>query len=167
MKSIIFALVGVILYAIQNTIIDVKLKQYSTVSLLMGLYIILLPLAVGLFLYQKFTGQAVIIPSGSSFKILAAVAIMFFVTDFFYIGAYTSGGNVVVITILLVLMPVIGALIKFMWVKEIPTPYHFAGFIFAMIAVIFIAIGNSKKPVVITSNEQKPEIQVILTQDIR
>jgi drug/metabolite transporter (DMT)-like permease len=146
MKSIIYALIGIILYAVQNTIIDVRLKQYSTVSLLVGMYIILLPLGVGLFLYQKYMGQAMITPSGNDFKIVAFVAAMFFIGDFFYVGAYTSGGNVVTITILLVLMPVIGGLMKFWWLKESPTPYHFVAFVCAALAIVFIALGDSKKP---------------------
>jgi len=154
MKPVIYAFIGIVLYAIQNTIIDVKLKQHSTVGLLMGIYIILLPLAAGLFFYQKLSGQSMSIPTGSSFKILAAVAVMFFVADFFYVGAYTSGGNVVVITIMLVLMPVIGTFMKFVWIKERPTMYHFVGFILATCAVICIAIGNSKKTPIIAMEEQ-------------
>ncbi len=159
MKSIVFALIATILYAIQNTLIDVKLKQYSTVSLLLGFYLILLPLGIAMFLFMKFTGQPISIPSGEGIKIVAVVAISFFVADFFFVGAYTSGGNVVTITIILVLMPVIGAIIKFLWVKEIPTSYHIVGFIFAALAVTFIAIGNSKKPISI--EEATPDQQMI------
>jgi drug/metabolite transporter (DMT)-like permease len=146
MKSIVYALIGIVLYGIQNAVIDVKLKQFSTVSLLLGMYAVLFPLALCLFFYQKYTGNPVMVPDWGSFGIVAAVAIMFFIADFFYIGAYTMGGNVVVITIMLVLMPVIGALIKFIWVKEVPTSYHIAGFILATAAVICVAIGNVKKP---------------------
>ncbi len=158
MKPIVFALIGIVLYAIQNTLIDVKLKGYPTVSILLGFYIILLPLAFGLFLYQKIIGQPVAIPSGNALKTLAAIAVMFFVADFFYIGAYNSGGNVVVVTILLVLMPVLGALIKFVWVKEVPTTYHIASFVCAAIAVVFIAIGNIKKPAEIPK-QQEPSMK--------
>jgi drug/metabolite transporter (DMT)-like permease len=147
MKTILFALVGIILYAIQNTIIEVKLKQYSTISLLVGWYMVLLPLAVGLYVYQKLAGIPVISPHGSDFKMLAAVAAMFFIADFFYIGAFTSGGDVVTITILLTLMPVVAALLKFIWVKDVPTPFHLAAFLCAVCAVVLVAIGNSKKPI--------------------
>jgi drug/metabolite transporter (DMT)-like permease len=146
-KSIVYAIIGIVLYAIQNVIIDVKLKQYSTISLLLGFYLALLPLAGLLFVYQKYFGDGVVVPSGDALKIVAVVAVMFFIADFFYLGAYTSGGNVVVVTILLVLMPIIGALLKFLWVKEVPTLYHIASFVFATLAVVFIAIGNSKKTV--------------------
>jgi drug/metabolite transporter (DMT)-like permease len=144
MKTIIYAIVGIVLYAIQNAIIDVKLKQHSTVGILLGLYITLLPLAAGLFLWQKASGQPVGIPSGKSFIILASVAVMFFVADFFYIGAYTSGGNVVTVTIVLALMPVIGGLIKFFWVRDVPNVWQVISFGFALLAVICIAIGNTK-----------------------
>lgn len=146
MKSIIYALIGVILYAVQNTIIDVRLKQYSTVSLLVGWYVVLLPLAAGLYLYSRYVGSPTVFPIGSDLKLLGAVAVMFFIADFFYIGAFTAGGNVVAITILLVLMPVIGALMKFVWVKEAPSAYHLWGFVFAVFAVVFVAVGDAKKP---------------------
>jgi drug/metabolite transporter (DMT)-like permease len=147
MKTTLFALIGVIMYAIQNTIIDVRLKQYSTVSLLIGWYGVLLPLAVGLFVYQKIIGSPVVIPTGSNLWMLVAVAVMFFVADFFYIGAYTAGGDAVTITILLAMMPVVAALMKFVWVKEIPTFYHVVGFICALFAVGFVAVGNAKRPI--------------------
>lgn len=151
MKSFIYALIGIILYAVQNTIIDVRLSKYSTVNLLVGWYVVLLPLAVGLYFYQKFFGTPAEMPAGSDLSLLVAVAVMFFIADFFYIGSFTAGGNVVTITILLVLMPVIGSLMKFVWVREVPTSYHFAAFFFAFLAVVFIAVGNSKKPIKIES----------------
>ena len=154
MKSIVYACIAIMLYAIQNTIIDVKLKNNSTASLLLVFYIVLLPLAIGLFCYQKLSGQAVTIPQGNTLWIVVAVAVMFFVADFFYFGAYTSGGDVATITIILVLMPVVSALIKFLWVKDVPTPYHMIGFVFAAISVIFILIGNSKKATKLTTEEQ-------------
>lgn len=147
MKSVIYALIGISLYSIQNAIIDVKLKQFSTVSLLLTFYMVLFPMAAGLFAYQKLFGQPVAMPSGGSLALAASVAVMFFIADFFYIGAYTKGGGVVVITIMMVLMPVIGGLIKFVWVQDMPTPYHFAAFIFAALAVTCVAVGNKKKPI--------------------
>ncbi|MEY2640871.1 MAG: hypothetical protein RL150_264 [Candidatus Parcubacteria bacterium] len=145
MKTTLYALIGIVLYAIQNAIIDVKLKQYSPTGILLGFYIILLPLALGLFLWQKASGQPVGIPTGKPFLILSLVAVMFFIADFFYIGAYTSGGNVVTVTILLSLMPVIGGIIKFFWVRDVPNGWQVTSFGFALIAVICIAIGNTRK----------------------
>ncbi len=144
-KSIIYALVGLTLYAVQNTIIDVKLKQYSTLSLLVGFYLVMLPGGLILLAVQKYTGEKLILPSGDSLKLVVFVALAFLIADFFYVGAYTSGGSAVPITILAALVPVVCAIIKFVWVKEVPTRYHLAGFVCALLAVAFIAIGNSKK----------------------
>jgi drug/metabolite transporter (DMT)-like permease len=148
-KSIVYALIGIVCYAITNTIIDVRLKQYSTISLLVGWYIVLFPLTLGLYLYQRSMGAPTRLPSGNDLSFLVLVAMIYFIADYFYIGAFTVGGtsNVVTITILLVLMPVIAALIKFVWVKESPTPYHFAAFACALLAVLFVAMGDLKKPV--------------------
>jgi drug/metabolite transporter (DMT)-like permease len=158
MKSIVYALIGICMYAVQNVIIDVKLKQYSTATLLMSFYIVLLPLGAGLFFYQKMRGQQVIVPDKDAVLLIAAVAAMFFFADFFYIGAYTKGGNAVTITILAVLMPVLCAVMKFLWVREIPTRYHFIGFLFAALAITFVAVGNSKKPVEISKSSEAQEV---------
>ncbi len=85
-------------------------------------------------------------PSGNLLLLAGAVGLMFLLADFFYIGAYTSGGSAVPITILAALVPVVCAIMKFVWVKEIPTRYHLAGFACALLAITFIAIGNAKKP---------------------
>lgn len=150
MKPILFALMAVILYAIQNVLIDVKLKQYSTIALLLGFYLVLLPLGLIAFIYLKSTGQPVVLPSGDGLKILVVVAVLFFVADVLYVGAYTSGGEVVSITILAVLMPVVGAIVKYIWVKEPPTKYHVAGLICAALAITFVGIGNLKKPAAVS-----------------
>jgi len=158
MKSILLALIGIILYAVQNVIIDVRLKQYSTASLLLGWYVVLLPLAVGLYLYQKQAGASLVMPVGRDLVYMIVVAGMFFVADFFYIAAYTHGGNAVTITILLVLMPVVAALMKFVWVQEVPTQYHLAGFVLALLAVLCIAAGDSKRPLEITIASTSSEV---------
>lgn len=145
MRSVIYALVGIVMYAITNTIIDVRLKQYSTVGLLISWYIVLLPLTLGLYLYQRFAGKPTTLPSGNDVWFLLAVGVVFFVADFFYIGAFTAGGNAVTITILAVLLPVIVALIKFFWIKETPTLYHLAAFVCALLAVAFIAVGTQSR----------------------
>ena len=76
--------IGVVLYVVQNVLIDVKLKEYSTVSLLR------------LLSHAFATGTGHSVPeiygprsscsNGDALKVVAAVAFMFFVADFFYIG---------------------------------------------------------------------------------
>lgn len=151
MKAVLFALIGIVLYAIQNTIIDVRLSHYKTAELLIGWYVMMLPLGAAYFLYQRFLGGGATIPAGTDFLIVAATAVMFFVADYFYLGAYTKyGGGVVTVTIVAVLMPVLGAALKFAWVGEKPTWYHAAAFLCAALAVVFVALGNKHRSTAIT-----------------
>jgi drug/metabolite transporter (DMT)-like permease len=158
MKPFLFAFFAIILYAVQNALIDEKLRRYSTASLLVGFYLVMLPLG-GLFLgYMKATGKPIEVPVGNHLWILIAVAVMFFLADLLYLGAYTNGGNAIMITILVVLVPVLVALIKFVWFKYTPTNYHIASFFFALLSIVFIAIGNNKKEKEQKTNDS-PQIQ--------
>ena len=143
-KAIIYALIGVVLYGVQNAIIDVKLKQYSTVSLLVWFYLALLPCGLLLLGFQKYTGQEIVAPKGGDLWAMVAVGVMFFIADYFYLGAYTNGSDVVTITLLLVLMPVIGAAVKFLWVGERPNLCHLAAFACATLAVVFVALAAKR-----------------------
>jgi drug/metabolite transporter (DMT)-like permease len=135
------------MYGLQNAIIDVKLRQYSTVGLLIGWYLTMLPMGLLLFAYQKYSQQEVVLPPYDALKIVGAVAIMFFIADFFYIGAFTNGGDALTITILALIVPLVVAITKFVWVGEAPTKYHLVAFACAVLTVVFVAIGNMKKPV--------------------
>ena len=145
MKSIIYAIIGLIMYGLQNAIIDVKLKEFSVLSLLVGFYLVLLPLGLLLFAYQWFFGEKMVLPPREAMYLVAAVAAMFFVADFFYVAAFTNGGNAIAITILAALVPVVVAITKFVWVREVPTAYHVVGFTFALAAVACVALGNMKE----------------------
>jgi drug/metabolite transporter (DMT)-like permease len=144
MKPIILASIGIVFYTMSNVIMDVKLKQYSIFSILLWLYIFCTPIALSGLIYQKLMGQGLVFPAGKVLLLIAVVGLMFIVGDILYLGAFKKS-NVVALTSLLALMPVVAAITKFVWVGEIPTTYHFGGFAFAAVAVILIAIGNSKK----------------------
>jgi drug/metabolite transporter (DMT)-like permease len=153
MKTILLPLAGIVLYTILNTIIEVKLKHLQTTSLMCGLYIVLLPVVTGIFLMNKRLDPSMSLPTGNTRWIVVGVALMFLLADYLYYGSFSRGGNVVTITTLLVLMPVISGIIKFVWVKESPSPYHISAIIFATIAVILVALGNTKKTVSIVDTE--------------
>ena len=147
------------MYSILNTIIEVKLKHLPTFSLLCTLYLILLPVVTTIFLIQKRIDPSMSFPTGDTLWVVAAVAVMFLIADYMYYGAFAKGGNVVTITTLLVLMPVLSGLLKFLWVKELPTPYHFGAVVLAAGAVILVAIGNTKKsPAVAESTQITPVV---------
>lgn len=141
-RPIVYAFVAMWLYGLQNVIIEVKLAKYTTMALLLFWYFAMVPLALAGLGYMYFTGQSIAIPNRTDAVIATAVAVMFFFADFFYVGAYTNGGSVLVVTTMVVLFPAIAQLIKFLWVGGSWNYYHIFGYLFAALAVILISKGS-------------------------
>lgn len=145
MKPIAFALIAAVLYASQNLVMEARLKQYSVPVILIGYYVTMLVLAVATVCHLRVAGKPIAFPPSSQLWVLGAVVVTCFVADMLYVGAYAAGGNVVVITMMLILMPVFSALVKFLVHGEAPTGYHVAGFTCAALAVTCVALGNRAK----------------------
>lgn len=142
-KPFVYAFLGMCLYAAQNVIIEVRLAKYTTMALLLYWYFTLLPLAVAGLAYMYLSGQTIAMPNRSDVVLIVAVGVMFFFADLFYIGAYTNGGDLLVVTTLGVLFPAVALLIKYLWVGGNVNYYHLSGYIFAAIAVILIGRGSA------------------------
>jgi hypothetical protein len=106
-------------------------------------YFTLAPLAAVGIGYLYLTGQNLTMPSRLDVPIVIAVGVLFFVADLFYVGAFTSGGNLLAITTLVVLFPAIAQLIKFAWVGGRLNYYHLVGYILAAVAIILIGKGSA------------------------
>lgn len=141
-RPVVYAFLAMWLYALTNVAIEVKLSKYTTMALLLYWYFTLAPLAVAGIGYMYLTGQSIVMPNRNDAAIAIAVAAVFFFADFFYIGAYTSGGSLLAVTTLVVLFPAIAQLIKFAWVGGSPNYYHMFGYLLAAIAVILIGKGS-------------------------
>ena len=142
-RPVVYAFLAMWLYAFTNVVIEVKLSKYTTMALLLYWYFTLAPLAVAGFGYMYLTGQKIAMPSGSDAGMAIAVAAVFFLADFFYIGAYTNGGSLLAVTTLVVLVPAMAQLIKFAWVGGSPNYYHMFGYLLAAIAVVLISKGSA------------------------
>ena len=142
-RPVLYAFVAMCLYALQNVLLEVRLSKYSTMGLLMYWYFTLAPLAVAGMGYLYLTGQNLTLPSRPDAPIVVAVGALFFVADLFYVGAYTSGGNLLAITTLVVLFPAIAQLIKFAWVGGTMNYYHVIGYLLAALAIILIGKGSA------------------------
>ena len=141
-RPVLYAFVAMCLYALQNVLLEVRLSKYSTMGLLVYWYFTLAPLAALGIGYLYLTGQNLAMPSRLDVPIVIAVGALFFVADLFYVGAYTSGGNLLAITTLVVLFPAIAQLIKFAWVGGRLNYYHLVGYILAAIAILLIGKGS-------------------------
>lgn len=142
-KPVVYAFLAMWLYAFSNVVIEVKLAKYTTMALLLYWYFTLAPLAVAGLGYMYLSGQKIVVPGGSDAWMAIAAAVVFFFADYFYIGAYTSGGSLLAVTTLVVLFPAIAQLIKFVWVGGSPNYYHLAGYLLAAIAVVLISKGSA------------------------
>lgn len=141
-RPVVFAFLAMWLYALTNVILEVKLSKYTTMGLLLFWYFTLLPLALAGIGYMRLTGQTIVLPDRTDALIAIGVAAVFFFADYFYIGAYTSGGSLLAITTLVILFPVIAQFIKYLWVGGDVNLYHLFGYVLAAIAVFLIGKGS-------------------------
>lgn len=142
MKSILFALLALFLFAVQNVILEQKLAKYTAETLLVYFYLIMLPLAFLLLAYARITNQTIEPPFGNAVLIVLGTGLILFLANFFYINAYTSGGNLLTITTIVILFPVFASVIKFAWVGGLPNLYQIGGYILAVAAVFLTIKGN-------------------------
>ena len=142
-RPVVYALLAMWLYAFSNVAIEVKLSKYTTMALLLYWYFTLAPLAVAGLGYMYLTGQNIVMPGRSDAMWAVAVAAVFFFADYFYIGAFTSGGSLLAVTTLVVLFPAIAQLIKFAWVGGNLNHYHLFGYLLAAVAVVLIGKGSA------------------------
>ncbi|MBW2991357.1 hypothetical protein KY348_06685 [Candidatus Woesearchaeota archaeon] len=145
MKPILFVCIAVLLYSITNLVIEQKLSQYDTASLLVFFYIVMLPLAFSRFLYVKHTKPETVFPSGKVILIALGIGFIYFFADYFYVGAFSDvvGGKLIMITSLFITFPVVASVMKYFWTRKLPNIYHVIAYLLAVLAVLFALKGNS------------------------
>lgn len=142
MKPIVFVFLAVILYAFQNVLLEQKLSKFTASGLLVYFYLCMLPLAFFAVGYLKITGQEISLPRGHFIALTLVGGIIYFLADFFYLSAYTSGGSVFTVTTIMMLFPLMASVVKFFWVGGVPNPCQIFGYIFGVLAVIFVVKGS-------------------------
>jgi len=140
MKSIIFTCIAVGFYAITNIVFEQKLVRYSIGAIMTHFSIGTLICSLAMLIWEK-TTQSSALPPKTEIPLICGVAILFFLADYFYIGAYKLGGNVFTITTIFVTFPAFAALIKFLWIGSLPNIYQIAGYCLAVISVFLFVKG--------------------------
>ena len=143
MKPILYACAAMILYAFQNVILEQKLAKYTTAPILFYFYLAMLPLAVILVIFLRASEQTLVWPSGIAIAITLGVGIVYFFADYCFISAYTSGGNVMTVMIMVMMFPVFASIVKYFWVGALPNHYQIASYLFAVVSVLLLAKGNN------------------------
>jgi len=143
MQAVVYALIGIFLYATQNIILDVKLRQYSAAAVVLMFYIGTFPLAIAAIVSMKVAGQSIVWPTGSGLWFALAAGVVFFFADYFYVAAYTSAaGNVFAVTVCAALMPVFVAALAIVLTGTAPNAYQMCGILCAIVAVYLVAKGS-------------------------
>lgn len=91
----------------------------------------------------KTTDAAYDFPVGGDLLMLMLMGVVFAIADYFFIGAYTNGGSLLVVTSIVTLFPVIASLIKFLLTRNIPNLWQISGYACAAVAVFLVAKGST------------------------
>jgi len=145
MKPIILGLIAVILYGLGNVLLEQKLFKFHNLTILAVAFPVML---VFTFIFRQIlaansTDVSLKFPTtGYDWWMFVFFGAVIFLANYCYTGAFTSGGNLLVISSLLILTPVTAVAFRTFWVREMPNFYHISAFVFAAIAVFLAAKGN-------------------------
>lgn len=142
MKTVIFVVIAAVVYAIQNVILEQKMSKYSQPAILVYFYLLMLPVVCIWLLQMKLTHQPIVAPTGTMIWLALGLGAMYLIADACYLTAFTLGGNVITITTILVMMPVVASAIKFVWTGSLPNSYQVVGYLAAVAAVLLMAKGS-------------------------
>jgi len=148
-KALVYAILAPIMYALGNVLLEHKFSKFNNLTILVAYGSVIVALAVIARFLTMNTDLSYNFPVGSDLWFLLALGVIFFAGDFFFIGAYTNGGDLVTITILMILFPVFASLFKFTGsfvIQEMvyapPNLWQISGYVLAAVAVLLIVKGN-------------------------
>jgi drug/metabolite transporter (DMT)-like permease len=148
-KAVLYAMLAPILYALANVILEYKFSKFNNLSLMVIYGTVIVTLAIITRTIVRGTDPAFNFPNGSELYLLLALGAIFFLADYFFIGAYTNGGDLLTITILTILFPVFASIFKFLgsliisdMVSTPPNIMQISGYILAAIAVLLVVKGS-------------------------
>lgn len=142
MKPVVYVGLAVLLYAATNLVLEQKLSKFHSSIILLYAYPVMLIMTVMWCGRLKMCDPQTKLPTSTLIPVLAGTAIAWFFADFFFIGAYHKGANMITVTTIFSLLPVFGAFLKYVWTRETPTIYHVIGWLMASAAVILVTKGE-------------------------
>jgi drug/metabolite transporter (DMT)-like permease len=85
-------------------------------------------------------------PTGTMLLLALVLGLIYTVGDWFFVSAYNKGGDLVTITCITVLIPVVASLLKFGITKSLPNLWQVSGYVLAAGAIVLVAKGSVVKP---------------------
>lgn len=148
-KALVFAVLAPVFYALGNVVLEHKFSKYNNLTIMIATYSFIIALAIIVRHAVKTGDPSFNFPAGNELWLgVAGLALILFCADYFFIGAYTNGGDLATITFLTILFPVFASFFKFFGSKFIPGMVYvqpnywlIAGYVLAAVAVLCIIKG--------------------------
>jgi drug/metabolite transporter (DMT)-like permease len=145
MKPIVFTLVATACYAVCNVLLELKFSKLNALTLMIVYASVIWISAVGLRQLVKTNDPSFGFPVGTMLLVAIGLGLIYTIGDYFFVSAYTSGGDVITITCITVLIPVVASLLKFGITKQLPNLWQVSGYVLAAAAVVLVAKGSISK----------------------
>jgi uncharacterized membrane protein len=145
MKPVLFTLIATACYAICNVLLDVKFSRLNALTLMIVYASVIWISAFGVRQLVKTEDPSFSFPTGSLLFLAIVLGLIYATGDYFFVSAYTNGGDVVTITCITVMIPVVASLIKFGLTKSLPNLWQVSGYVLAAGAVVLVAKGSMTK----------------------
>jgi len=145
MKPILFTLIATGCYAVCNVLLELKFSKLNALTLMIVYASVIWVSAVGMRQMMKTNDPSFNFPVGTTLLLAIVLGLIYTAGDYFFVGAYTHGGDVITITCITVLIPVVASLIKFGVTKQMPNLWQVSGYTLAAAAVLLVAKGSMTK----------------------
>jgi len=143
MKNVAFAVLGMTCYAVGNVILDMKFRNHNNLTVMVGYISVVFLVALVLREVTKTADPSFNFPTGWNLAILIGMGLIFAAADYFYIGAFTGGGSLLMITSIIALFPVAASVIKFFITRDVPNAWQIGGYVLGAISVVLVAKGSA------------------------
>ena len=145
MKPILFTLVATACYAVCNVLLELKFSKLNALTLMILYASVIWISAFGMRQFVKTSDPSFRFPAGTLLFLAIVLGLIYAAGDYFFVSAYTNGGDVITITCITILIPVVASLIKFGITKQLPNLWQASGYILAAGAVVLVAKGSVTK----------------------
>ncbi len=142
MKPVIFSVLAMLCYAISNVMLELKFSKYNNLTLIVCYGSVIFLSALCMRQITITDDKSFNFPVGLDLLLVIVMGLVFSAADYFFVGAYTNGGNLLTITSITVMFPVFASLIKFFITRSLPNVWQTGGYALAVIAIIFVTIGS-------------------------
>ena len=146
MKPILFTLAATACYAVYNVLLELKFSKLNPLTLMIIYASVIWVSAFGMRQVVKTEDPSFNFPIGTMLVLAIVLGLICTAGDYFFINAYTNGGDVVTITCITILIPVVASLMKFGITKQLPNLWQVSGYVLTAVGVILVAKGSMLKP---------------------